>query len=301
VAVTADPPSFKKANRDKRAGQDPGSIANAGHRVAADNRSGGSGRVFSLYQVDTGKNAGNTALKIAYMVNASTDFGRSWRLTGDLTVAGGTCTIDVTNDKTLGCVIAKADSRQGNVNDFKFGEVNMLMGGVDALATDPIDGDLYVVYGRRVTDTDGTVRDHLMLGLFRLEATGLRRVRADDVDLTPGKVAALPAIAVAANQTVGVLYDTYEGKVRDFPQFDTHLAQSTDFGQTFVDQPLVLFLSPSKRNDGITKQRVLGDYHQLKAIGNNFFGAFTANGTAFNPNKTPNGDPIFVWAAATAP
>jgi hypothetical protein len=301
--TAVDPPNFKTNNQDQRAGRDPGSIANAGLRLATDPRTYygfGNGRVYSIYQIDEGKNAANTALKIKYMLNASLDFGKSWRLSGDLTVDGGTCRIDKTNNRTTGCVIASVESRQGSIKDFKFGEVNALMGGVDAIAVDPTDGDIYIVYGKRVADTDGTTRDHLFIGLFHMTNDQLTRL-GTDADITPGKVAALPAVAVAQNQTVAVLYDTFEGMVRNLPQFDTHLAQSTGFGNTFTDQPLVLFLSPAKRDDTKSKQRVLGDYQQLKAVGNTFFGAFPANGTAFNPNKFSNMDVISLSAAAKAP
>ena len=64
-----------------------------------------------------------------------------------------------------------------------------------------------------------------------------------------------------------------------------------DLGQTFTDLGLLTFLSPAADN-GDPRQRVLGDYMQLKAVGNTFYGAFTGNGVAFG-RPFANHDPIF--------
>ncbi|MEO8503892.1 MAG: hypothetical protein ABI609_08360 [Acidobacteriota bacterium] len=68
-------------------------------------------------------------------------------------------------------------------------------------------------------------------------------------------------------------------------------AQSTDRRVTFVDQQLVTFLSPSRNNPHPT-QRVLGDYQQMKAVGNVFYAAFPANGAAAG-RATSGIDPFF--------
>ena len=54
---------------------------------------------------------------------------------------------------------------------------------------------------------------------------------------------------------------------------------------------LETFLSPALDN-GNPRQRVLGDYMQVKAVGNTFFGSFTGNGAPFG-RTTSNNDPIF--------
>src|SRR5262249_17753710 len=84
-------------------------------------------------------------------------------------------------------------------------------------------------------------------------------------------------------------FDGFDGS--GFPIFTAHLAQSTNHAASFSDTPLLTFSSPSKDN-GNTRQRVLGDYQQMKAVGPTFYGTFTANGVAFG-RATPNGDPIF--------
>ena len=109
--------------------------------------------------------------------------------------------------------------------------------------------------------------------------------------------AALPAVAVAANGTVGVLYDTFDGlNASGFPVFSAHLAQSTDSALTFSDVSLLAFASPAKDN-GNARQRVLGDYQSLRSLGNTFYGTFTANGAQFG-RTTSNTDAIFFKAPA---
>lgn len=86
-----------------------------------------------------------------------------------------------------------------------------------------------------------------------------------------------------------------------FPIFSGHFAFSTDHGVTFTDQTLLTFLSPTKDNAD-PRQRVLGDYQQLKVVndpptgaansGATFYGVFTGNGAALGGN-TANNDAIF--------
>ena len=52
-----------------------------------------------------------------------------------------------------------------------------------------------------------------------------------------------------------------------------------------------MFLS-SARDNGNSRQRVLGDYQQMKAVENTFYGVFTANGIQFG-RPFANHDPIF--------
>jgi hypothetical protein len=51
------------------------------------------------------------------------------------------------------------------------------------------------------------------------------------------------------------------------------------------------FFSPATDN-GDSRQRVLGDYMQVKAEGSQFYGGFTGNGVPFGRNMS-NNDPIF--------
>jgi hypothetical protein len=116
--------------------------------------------------------------------------------------------------------------------------------------------------------------------------------------------AALPSVAVTTSGVVGVLFDTFDGldATTNFPIFTAHLSTSTDHGSTFTDLVLETFMSSAKDccvdptfcNPGAdcTRQRVLGDYQQVKALGTIFYGVFTGNGVPFG-RPFANHDPIF--------
>jgi hypothetical protein len=77
-----------------------------------------------------------------------------------------------------------------------------------------------------------------------------------------------------------------------FPLFNAHFAISTDRGASFhTGIDLETFLSPAL-NNGDFRQRLLGDYMQVKAAGNTFYGSFTGNGAPFGRPISNNG-PIF--------
>jgi hypothetical protein len=214
---------------------------------------------------------------LTYMLNRSTDGGATWSLNGN----------------ALGIAIANAQSTQPQP---KFGSVNALLGNVLHGAGDPGTGDLYYVYGTRDA---GTGNDRLAIRRITDAGGGLVNIGAEQ--FVTGQVeAALPSVAVTDNGTLGVFYYTYDGDdVSGFPQFTAHLAVSTNQGAAFTDQILLTFLS-SATDSGNSRQRVLGDYMQMKALGNCFFGSFTGNGAAFG-RATSNHDPIFFKTCVTPP
>jgi len=57
------------------------------------------------------------------------------------------------------------------------------------------------------------------------------------------------------------------GVVDEFPIITAHFSISTDLEKSFVDIGLETFLSPAKDNAADPRQRVLGDYMELKALG----------------------------------
>src|SRR5262249_3242022 len=153
---------------------------------------------------------------IDYMLNRSIDGGLTWSLNGSAT----------------GIIVANADSTQGVRRGPKFGTVNWLAGGVDHAAVDPKTGDVYYGYGSRDTAT-GNYR----LALRRIVDDGAGGVIVGDESFVTGQVqAALPAVAVASNGTVGVFHYTFDGfSSGGFPIFSAHLAVSDDQGLTFTD------------------------------------------------------------------
>jgi uncharacterized repeat protein (TIGR01451 family) len=263
VSYGLNPPNF---TADNQSGTATGSI-NPGHRLAVDPRNGA---IYSLFQRNIAAGAGGSK-NIDYMLNRSTDGGTTWTLNG---MAGG-------------IVVANADSTQPTP---KFGTVNALLGGVDHAGVDPNNGDVYYAYGNRDAAT-GNDR----LAIRRIQDNGGGGVTVGPENFVTGQAeAAIPSIAVASDGTVGVFYYTFDGTSPppdNLPTFSAHLAQSTDQGVTFSDQVLMTFLS-SALDNGNSRQRVLGDYMQMKAVGSCFYGAFTANGVPFG-RPFANHDPIF--------
>jgi hypothetical protein len=268
VSYGVNPPNFTV---DNQSGTATGSI-NPGHRLATDPRNG---FIYSLFQRNIAPGAGGSK-NIDYMLNRSTDGGATWTLNG---MAGG-------------IIVANGDSTQPTP---KFGTVNALLGGVDHAAVDPNNGDVYYVYGNR---DSGTGNDRI--AIRRIQDNGGGGVTVGPENFVTGQVkAAIPSAAVASDGTVGVFYYTFDGFSPDFPIFSAHLAQSRDQGVTFNDQVLLTFLS-SAADNGNSRQRVLGDYMQMKAVDSCFYGAFTGNGVPFG-RPFANHDPIFFRACAVPP
>ena len=269
VSYGVDPPNFTV---DNQSGTSTGGV-NPGHRLAVDPQTG---FVYSLFQRCVG-NCGGDPKNIDFMLNRSTDGGATWILNGN---AGG-------------IIVANANSTQPTP---KFGTVNALLGGADHATVDPNNGDVYYVYGNR---DGGTGNDRL--AIRRIQDNGGGGVTVGPENFVTGQVeAAIPSVAVLSNGTVGVFYYTFDGLSGGIPSFSAHLAQSGDQGVTFSDQVLLSFLS-SATDSGNNRQRVLGDYMQMKAVSNCFFGSFTGNGVPFG-RPFANHDPIFfnVCVAPTA-
>lgn len=266
---------------DVQVGTSGGNI-NPGLRLASDPRTGAE---YALWQQSPGGGAGGSQ-NINYMLNRSTDGGTTWSLNGS----------------SSGITVANADSTQPRP---KFGTTNALLGGVDHVAVDPNLGFVYVVYGNRDSGTGNN-----RLSIARLQDDGTGNLNVVMTSFVTGQVqAALPSVAVAQNGAVGVLYDTFDGfsSVQDptnlghfFPIYTAHLAVSHDQGQTFNDTTLETFLSPATSTNPNDRQRVLGDYQEMKAVGNTFYGAFTGNGVPFG-RTTATSDPIFFKASAGGP
>jgi len=266
VSYGVDPPNFTV---DNQSGTSTGGV-NPGHRLAVDPRNG---FVYSLFQRCVG-NCGGDPKNIDYMLNRSTDGGATWTLNG---MAGG-------------IIVGNGDSTQPTP---KFGTVNALLGGVDHAAVDPNNGDVYYVYGNRDAGTGNN-----RLAIRRIQDNGGGGVTVGPENFVTGQVeAAIPSVAVASNGIVGVFYYTFDGlSPGGIPTFTAHLGQSSDQGVTFADQVLLTFLS-SATDNGNSRQRVLGDYMQMKAVDTCFFGAFTGNGAAFG-RPFANHDPIFFRVCA---
>jgi len=262
VARGTNPPNFII---DNQSGTSTATI-NPGHRLAVDPRNGA---VYSLFQRSTGAGAGGSK-RIDYMLNRSTDGGATWNLNG----------------MAMGITVASADSTQPQP---KFGTVNALLGGVLSATVDPTNGDVYYVFGNRDSATGNN-----RLSIIRLTDNGAGGLTIGAPSFVSAQTqAALPSVAVTNNGTVGVLFTTFDGfgAMSGLPVFTAHLALSSDHGATFTDRVLSTFLSVTG-DSGASRQRVLGDYQQMKSVGNTFFGVFTGNGVPFG-RPFANHDPIF--------
>jgi hypothetical protein len=270
VSINQAPPQFTS---DQATGTAAGAI-NPGHRLAADPRNGW---MYSLHQncISNCATLAANPKTIQYFLNRSTDQGATWTL----------------NSSSTGIVVATADSTQPNP---KFGNVNALLGGVLHGAVDPSTGDLYYAYGNR----DAGGNNQIAIRRVFDDGAGGVTVGAENFVAAAPVTAAIPSVAVTNHGVVGVFYYTYNGDVSGFPQFTAWLAVSSNQGASFAHMQLLTFLSPatdSCPSFNCVRQRVLGDYMQMKAIDNCFYGSFTGNGAAFG-RSTSNNDPIFFKA-----
>ncbi|MFI6151803.1 Ig-like domain repeat protein [Kitasatospora sp. NPDC051170] len=268
-ANNATPVDFPAAN-DRGVGSGPlNDGINGGLRLAG-NRSNGA--VYALYQ-QGGSNAVSQPQPVTIRINRSTDGGVHWDL-------GNTPGTD-----SDGITVASVSSDQGN-QGFKFGGVNALIGGVHHAAVDPTGGDVFVAYGVDVSGTN-------QIRLRRLTDNGANSLNVGaEVNVSTSTNAALPSVAVLDDGTVGVLYLTSDGNnANGFPTFTAHLARSTDHGATFDDTALQSYTTQA--GDTNAFQRLFGDYQQLKAVGNTFYGAFMGNLNGTGSTTAQPTDTIF--------
>jgi hypothetical protein len=269
ASINLAPPQF---TADVQTGNIGGGGINPGHRLAADPRNGW---MYSLYQNCTA-NCGGDPKTISYMLNRSINQGTSWSLNGN----------------ALGISIASATSHQPTP---KFGTVNALLGGIDHAAVDPSTGDLYYVYG----EIDGSGNNNLAIRRVFDIGGGNVGVGAQNL-VTSGNTCAIPSVAVTRHGTIGVLFYCFQGIVAGFPQFTAWLGVNNNQGATasWTYQALTTFLSPavdSCPSTNCLRQRVLGDYIQMKAVDNCFYGGFVANRAAFFGSLAVD-DPVFFKA-----
>jgi len=274
VAPGSDPPNF---TIDNLAGFSQGEV-NPGQRLAVDHRTGA---VYTLFQqcptnIFNCNNIAADPKTINWFLNRSLDGGKTWSLNGS----------------SSGVQVATGQSTQPNP---KFGTVNALIGGVNHVAVDPNNSDVYVVFGNRDTNTHNN-----RLSIVRLTDDGHGGLTIGTPHFVTDQVqAALPSIAIANNSkgTIGILYMVYRGidPKSGFPAFTAMIAGSNDHGVTFKSFKLETFLSPAKDDPTDSRQRVLGDYLQLKTLGKTFYGVFPGNGVPFG-RTFANIDPIFFTA-----
>jgi hypothetical protein len=99
------------------------------------------------------------------------------------------------------------------------------------------------------------------------------------------------SVAILANGTIGLLYDSYDPVTNKLSQ---HLVTTTNDFKNFTDMTLATESNSTPARQGFT---YLGDYINLVAVGNTFYGAFSAsnadNGTDATINPSNPASVIF--------
>jgi hypothetical protein len=263
-----------------------GYMASAALRIATDPTRG---TVWAAWQDAIGLDQVTCAKGVSYRLARSIDHGQTWTPA----LNGGTSpivSVQLSDEGQPGTGDPNNPTCNNSVE--KFGTVNALLGGSNAIAVDPGNGDVYYVFHMRDSATGNN-----RLSIARIADNAPGGV-AFATFLTGQVQAALPSVAVAQNGTVGVLYDVSDS-ITDYPQFSTHFATSIDHGVTWNDQTLVTFWSPALNDTSQAgrTQRVLGDFQQLTAVGNTFYAAFPANRALFGPSISII-DPVFYKTGA---
>jgi hypothetical protein len=275
----ADSPNFTPLNfvNDQPThsdGMQYGDGMNPGHRLAV----GPTGVMFDVYQRFVA-DAGSGVKQLTYLISASTDGGATWSVAN--------------SDHPSGAKIIAANVLSFQGYDSKVGGVNALLGGVTAIGVDPASGTAWVVYGTRATVTS---HDNLYLVPVTYGAGSLLVGTARRISPAPFD-SYLPSVAVLPNGEVGVLYLSYNSMNSTF---FWNLIQTTNGGATNAGNTgLGAFTSPFAPDAGQPRQRILGDYVQLKAAGCDFVGAFPATGQGVN--SVASIVPYFVRAPAATP
>jgi hypothetical protein len=268
-AAGTNPPDFVRDGAANKDGQIYGDGMNPGNR----NTIGPDGKVWTVYQRLVSALAGGVK-QLTYLVNVSTDGASTFVTNGDHAASGAKA------------IASNVYSFQGNGS--KIGNVNALLGGVDAITVDPTTGVAWIVYGTRATTTSA---DQLWLVSATHSSGAITLGTPHVISNGPGS-AYLPAVAVLANGEIGVLFVDWDGT-----SFRWILNQTTDGGVSIAKTTtLTTFTSPFADN-GNSRQRIFGDYVTLRATGCTFYGVFPARGTS--GNTTTSIDPYFLSAPAS--
>jgi hypothetical protein len=147
-------------------------------------------------------------------------------------------------------------------------------------------GTVYVAWADRVGANDYTI--HLVMSSDQ--------GRTWSGDLLTITNATNPAVAINGDGLVAFVYQQLTGtfkpqKVSAANRWETHFRTSGDNGATWTDQILATTPAnqpPNPGPDGNVFLPYLGDYLHLMAVGQNFYGIFSANNTP-NPANFPAG------------
>jgi hypothetical protein len=251
---------------------------NPGTRIATDRN----GTVYSIFGVGR-----STAVRgvhnVTYYLNRSRNGGVTWDFNGASAVGGIVIDSGVSTQLCNACTQAS--------NNW-FGGVNDLRGNVTAIAADGFGSHVYVLIGKQ--DASGANRIYLV----EFHPAGTSLVASPEIVVSPlGEQAALPAIAVKADGTVVIMYETYatDNMVR------IHVASSEDFGASIASDIVEYAFTPLtllQATGSATSNREFGDYVFMMSVGDTVYGTFAGLGdvNAGGINTTGLIDPFFFTA-----
>jgi hypothetical protein len=267
----AAPPDFTQESSPGPYSRSSIGITNPGLRLATDPKTGS---LYALWAIGHPGTAPDVP-SVTYHLNRSTDGGRTWGLNGHAN----------------GIIVTTTPSYQGG--NAEFGNVDELLGSVDHLAVDPSNSDVYVTYGGDAVSGEGS---KIYVQRFTPSNGGLNP--GSPVAVSGTAPSALPSIAVRADGMVGLLYTsiieetTVDSTVTT--EFAVNLATSKDHGAIWQQEQIATYqlTSADCSSNCPPPPRLLGDYAQLKAMGNVFYGVFAAARTAFDPNTAADDNTV---------
>jgi hypothetical protein len=248
--------------------QQPTGNMNQGTRTAV----GPDGKMYNVFQRFVTAPSDGSVKQLTYLLSVSTDGGQTWSVAN--------------SDHPSGAKIIAADVLSFQGNGSKIGNVNALLGGVDALTVDK-NGTVWVVYGSRPTLT-GNDQLYLVPVTYSNGSlnVGTRRT------LTSSTLSNyLPSVAVLPNGEVGVLFLTMDPSTF---LFQWTFVQWTNGALLAKTTSFPAFMSPFANDVSNTRQRIFGDYIQVRAVGCNFYGTFPSLGAGVN--SATSIDPYFMSA-----
>jgi hypothetical protein len=236
------------------------------------------GRAYIIYKTREGA-VGTRFENAHFRVNRSDDCGANWN------AIGGTAGVSVHGAATVVTWQTQVDTNctaAGRVNGFGNSAKGLVARARSSdawIAVDPSDGDVFAAYVSQDASTFGQIY------VARSTDQGLNWTSTRVTDGTHHS--AYPEIAVTSAGVVGVLYIDYDDSGAN-TIFRHRFAFSTNNGATWTDQ-ILQSMNPGTLA-GAGDCFLWGDYEDVTANGNTFYGVFTGQSIG---RTTAQLDPIF--------
>jgi hypothetical protein len=232
-----------------------------------------SGSVYLLYKTQEGASGADFEM-VHFRVHRSDDRGRTWTALGPSGVS-----VHGANQVTTYFTLHFGNKDKGMTATARSSDA--------WIATAPSDGTVYAAYVSK--DDSGFAQ--LYVARSTDKGKTWRSARVTD----GSHHSAYPALAVARNGALGLLYIDYDDSGRR-TLFRHRFARSFDGGKTWSDQ--VLQEMDPDRLVNATNEVLWGDYEGLTAMEETFYGVFTGESIKRHPVQL---DPIFFTETACLP